>query len=99
MMSFQEFLEMQAPQKVKAASGFHKGLGKGDHKIGRDDRGGDRYKGFVNPMKGIKAGLAIGPHHLAIDGSDKESKGNTPVKVGKVVFKPSRLPSEKGKAF
>jgi hypothetical protein len=99
MMTFQEFLEMQEPQKVKAASGFHKGLKPGDHKIGRDERGGDRYKGFVSPIKGIKAGLHIGQHHLAIDGSDKESKGNTPVKVGKVVFKPSMPPSQKGKAF
>ena len=95
MITFIEFLNLQ---KIKAATGFHKGLGDGDHKIGRDERGGDRKKSlFQNPYK--SPGMPVGPHALALDGSDKESKGNTPVKVGKVVFKPTRLPSEKGAAF
>ena len=97
MMSFKKFLEMQNPQKVKAATGFHKGLGDGDHKIGRDDRGGDRSK--INFIEKPNVGLHVGTHALALDGSDKKSKGNTPVKVGKVVYKATRLPSDKGKVF
>lgn len=91
MMTFMEFL-----QKVKSSSGFHKGLGDGDHKIGRDDRGGDRYKNiFKSPYK--SPNWYVGSQHLAIDGSDKDSKGNTPVKVGHVKFMRSRLPSELSK--
>jgi hypothetical protein len=98
IMSFKQFLEIQsAPQKTKAATGFHKGLGDGDHKIGRDDRGGDRSK--INYIPKPNVGLHVGKHHLALDGSDKVSKGNTPVKVGKVVFKATKLPSDQGKAF
>lgn len=90
MITFMEFLK-----KVKAASGFHKGLKDKDHKIGRDDRGGDRYKGFINAYKNPH--LYVGPQHLSIDGSKKVSKGNTPVKVGKIVFSKSKLPSELSK--
>lgn len=90
-------MEFMNLQKVKAASGFHKGLKDGDHKVGRDERGGDRYKGLVNPFKGKSPGLYVGPQHLSIDGPVKTAKGNTPVKVGKVVFTKSKLPSELSK--
>lgn len=94
MITFTEFLNLQ---KVKAASGFHKGLKDGDHKIGRDERGGDRYKGLKNPFK--NPSLYVGPEHLSIDGPKKAAKGNTPVKVGKVVFTKSKLPSELSKGI
>jgi len=84
---------MEFLKKVNATTGFHKGLKDGDHKVGRDNRGGDRSKGFANPYK--SPNLYVGPNHLTIDGSKKTAKGNTPVKVGKVVFAKSKLPSER----
>tara|TARA_Y100000034_G_scaffold117749_1_gene157576 strand:+ start:23493 stop:23786 length:294 start_codon:yes stop_codon:yes gene_type:complete len=92
MMTFAEFLDLQ---KVKAASGFHKGLGAKDHKVGRDDRGGNHKKNiFQSPYQSPQ--LHLGPQHLSIDGPVNPT-GNTPIRVGKIKVTRSKLPTELSK--